>query len=48
MQVFSNYRRIATIIAIVAVAFLTSCANGGTQKYGCPNHLHINIGSIIR
>ncbi|MBS1687202.1 MAG: hypothetical protein JSS96_00650 [Bacteroidetes bacterium] len=48
MQVFSNFRRIATIAAVATVVFLASCANGGTQKYGCPNHLHINIGSFIR
>jgi len=37
MQVF-KFRRLAPIIALIALTLVASCASG-TKKYGCPNHL---------
>ncbi|XZF13900.1 hypothetical protein ACTHGU_19120 [Chitinophagaceae bacterium MMS25-I14] len=42
MQVFSQIRRWAPVVAIAAITILASCTS--TKKYGCPNH--ISSGSV--
>ena len=37
MQLFSKFRRVAPIVAIIALALVSSC--NSSKKYGCPNHL---------
>jgi hypothetical protein len=40
MQFVSFLRRVAPVVALVAVVLMASC-NNGSKKYGCPNHLSV-------
>lgn len=42
MRILSNHRIFVAAIAIVAMAFMASCAASNNQKYGCPNHLKVS------
>ena len=44
MPLISKIRRIAPIVAIIALAMMASC--NGSKKYGCPNHLF--TPSVVR
>ncbi|HRO42315.1 MAG TPA: hypothetical protein PL009_05740 [Flavipsychrobacter sp.] len=44
MIAVSTLRRLVPVVAVVALAFLASCASN--KKYGCPNKLEVS--SILR
>ena len=37
MQLFSKFKRIIPLLAIILIVLATSC--NGSKKYGCPDHL---------
>jgi len=39
MQIIFKIRRIAPIVAFIALIVLASSCATGTKKYGCPNHI---------
>ncbi len=44
MQKFTILRRVAPLVAIMALAILTASSCASNSKYGCPNKLEASAG----
>lgn len=44
MQKFTILRRVAPLVAILALALLTASSCNSSSKYGCPNKLESSTG----